>query len=363
VQSFHAILKSVCLVALLIGLNPSPAHASGSCSSVVSGARTGPSPNWDRWPYGDACYIEWPGGHSAERAEYEQKCRSLSGAEFVTFSGDYGSGRNTCVFKLKAVERSGSSVDSSTPNNSPSRSMPKTGVESYSQTKTQRASPDSKNVREIRSNLFQADKYSNLALLSLYNGNSDNMYKYRQDSDRFLQPARDQFNAKWQEIDAEEGGSQKVEELMAGISKVISLNLCTTLLHGALDHLGERGILDVAAGNINEYKSECGDNNTKILVEAFNGAVRRYEDIKIRLKRKDYINIEPAYIGEMSAAECKGRGGVPESSVLKPEETDPMRGCWRHIFIDRRPPKPPYRGVGLCPDGSDVSTTGTCPAR
>lgn len=99
-QSFRVILMSVCLIALLIGPNPSPAHASGSCSSVVSGARTGPSPNWDQWPYGDACYVEWPGGHSAEREKYERDCRNLSGAEFVAFSGDYGSGRNTCIFKV-----------------------------------------------------------------------------------------------------------------------------------------------------------------------------------------------------------------------------------------------------------------------
>ena len=98
---------SVCAIALLIGLRTTPAEASGSCSSVIAGARSGPNPNWNRWPYGDACYIEWPGGHSAEREKYERDCKNLSGAEFVAFEGDYGSGRNTCIFRASGGQTGG----------------------------------------------------------------------------------------------------------------------------------------------------------------------------------------------------------------------------------------------------------------
>lgn len=98
-RAFRLILMSVCSVATLFAPLPSSAQPSGSCASVTAGARNGPSPNWDRWPYGDGCYVDWPGGHSAERDKFERQCQNLSGAEFVAFSGDFGSGRNTCIFR------------------------------------------------------------------------------------------------------------------------------------------------------------------------------------------------------------------------------------------------------------------------
>lgn len=88
------------LLGCAISLITATAAIAESCSDVTSGGRKGPSPNWNNWPFGsDVCYVDWPGGHRAERERYESQCKSLSGAEFIQFSGDFGSNRNTCIYR------------------------------------------------------------------------------------------------------------------------------------------------------------------------------------------------------------------------------------------------------------------------
>ncbi len=96
--------RSVLLASSVLGLmisyiGPSTAIAA-SCSEIVEGGRLGP-PDWaSSWPYGDACYIDFPGGYAKEREFYGSKCRALDG--FVHFSPDHGSGKNTCVYRPTA---------------------------------------------------------------------------------------------------------------------------------------------------------------------------------------------------------------------------------------------------------------------
>lgn len=93
------------LLALSVAIVPLAATdaRAASCSSVIAGAETGPAPTFTSWPYGDACYITWPGGYidgMNARTHYEKVCDGIPGRLF--FSGDYGSNVNTCVFSAPA---------------------------------------------------------------------------------------------------------------------------------------------------------------------------------------------------------------------------------------------------------------------
>ncbi|MGU3656123.1 DUF4189 domain-containing protein [Methylobacterium fujisawaense] len=72
--------------------------AQASCSDVISGGRMGPPPNVDAsaWPSG-ACYIDFPGGHTAEREKYGSRCRALDG--YVGFQEDRGTNYNRCLYR------------------------------------------------------------------------------------------------------------------------------------------------------------------------------------------------------------------------------------------------------------------------
>ena len=72
--------------------------AQASCSDVVPGGTIGPPPNVNAsaWPSG-ACYIDFPGGHSAERERYGSQCRALDG--YIGFTPDHGTGYNRCLYK------------------------------------------------------------------------------------------------------------------------------------------------------------------------------------------------------------------------------------------------------------------------
>lgn len=78
----------------------------------------GPSPNFDSWPYGTACYVTWPGGYidgMNAREHYEKECDRIPG--HIHFEGDYGSNHNTCIFSPP----SSGSAEGETESSSPSR--------------------------------------------------------------------------------------------------------------------------------------------------------------------------------------------------------------------------------------------------
>ncbi len=86
---------------LLFVLFSTPAWAD-ACSDTVPGARVGPSPYYNSWPYpSGTCYIHWPGGYAAEREKYGAMCDDIPGK--LLFEPDHGSNRNTCIFKPSEI--------------------------------------------------------------------------------------------------------------------------------------------------------------------------------------------------------------------------------------------------------------------
>jgi hypothetical protein len=81
-------------MSLLIFANDARAD---ECSDTYAGARHGPDPDWISNPYGDVCYVVFPGGGGATRDHYQEICENIP--NFVYFKGDFGSNKNTCIFR------------------------------------------------------------------------------------------------------------------------------------------------------------------------------------------------------------------------------------------------------------------------
>ena len=85
------------VIAAVSLLHPLPLASAYDCGAAYPGALPTPSPNWMSNPYGEACYYDFPGGGGNTRDMYESKCKALEG--YVDFKGDFGSNRNTCIFR------------------------------------------------------------------------------------------------------------------------------------------------------------------------------------------------------------------------------------------------------------------------
>jgi hypothetical protein len=57
------------------------------------------------------------------------------------------------------------------------------------------------------------------------------------------------------------------------------------------------------------------------------------------------------YLGQMSAADCRQRGGAPDSSITDENNPDPPRGCWRHFTTGSQ------IGGSAASGGNQVTTT------
>ncbi|TXN12187.1 hypothetical protein FV219_05305 [Methylobacterium sp. WL122] len=318
-----------------------------SCSSVIPGAQMGPAPSFKEWPWSNACYIVWEGGYingKNARFTYEPKCQQLPG--YLHFEGDFGSNRNICVFEEKkasinpveAVPKINHSEDEGMKNSSANKIIPKLLKDVEYENQIQNAW-----AKEIFSYNYQASS----RFAEIYSSLIDEKGKL---SESHLLDLMFELKPSQQEIYSE------------ARAKNTSRYGCLIGLQSLLEHSGETGLINIAYKYLEEYKNECEEFNYFGLNSVYRNLYWRFTDISTRIKSRTDILIKPEFIGVMSAANCRGMGGTPDSTISSPKDTDPPRGCTRNYFNDRRASQFRPRGPGLCPNGGPASTSGVCPA-
>lgn len=75
------------------------AHAS-QCSDVYPGAERGPPADWSWWGFGGACHVQWPVRNAQEERQKSSQCHNTSGAYYILFEGNKGTGHVTCIFSF-----------------------------------------------------------------------------------------------------------------------------------------------------------------------------------------------------------------------------------------------------------------------
>lgn len=334
-------MRSRLLLVVALGLLGA-GEATASCKDVSPDAQPGPHPSYRGWSWPGACYIDWPGGGGSQRSEYERRCRGIDG--FIAFDGDYGSNHNLCIFKPAPASRAQTSPSSSEPTPNTPESIANRRAEWWQSRldvmqAANVAAAEAMQRNDFRSATQHNKKYTAAGgELSAAVDRNEFEYIVRHASPGIVRNKNEQWN-------------------YIGAS-----NRCLSVVMFLWEHLSIQAMKQqFIDSEIKGYHIECIDKNHLGLNPLFHRLSALAQNSNARGQSTDVAKPSSQSLGVMSGENCRRLGGVPASTITSAKDPDPQRECT--MRGERRQPAAAKKPPGICPDGTPVSPTGTCPAR